>query len=458
MIHIDAFKGKKVYFIGIGGCSMNGLAQILRNRGYVVSGSDKVESNFTRKLKSVGIPVCIGHDPAHVEGADLIVYSAAIKPNNPELARARELGIPCLERAVLLGQISSQFQDVVCVAGCHGKTTITSMTALIFQYGGLDATVHLGGEAAHFDSGIVFGHSNLFLTEACEYMNSFLALSPSVIIINNIDDDHLDYFKSLNNIYEAFEKFVDLLPEAGIFIAYSGDPLVKKLIQTCPRRVIPYGFDWEQTGYSAREIVFSPEGYPSFDCYFAGKKLFRVELQVPGEHNVQDALAAIATSKLFGVDDESILHALSDYRLTKRRMELYGQVNGVKIYHDYAHHPSEIKATLKALSNMPHNKIWCIFQCNSYSRAITLMDKYAQSFGCCDTVIVPDIYPGRDIDTGIVHARDLVTKIKQSCADTVYVPTFQEIANYLKERWKPGDIVIGVGSGDIYVQIKKLFD
>ncbi|MHB1315134.1 MAG: UDP-N-acetylmuramate--L-alanine ligase [Christensenellales bacterium] len=457
MIHIDAFKGKKVYFIGIGGCSMNGLAQIMRNRGYIVSGSDKTESNFTQKLKSVGIAVAIGHDPAHIEDADLVVFSAAIKPDNPELKRAQELGIPCIDRALLLGQISSQFQKVVCVAGCHGKTTITSMTALIYQYGSLDATVHLGGESVHFDSGIVFGHSDLFLTEACEYMNSFLTLSPSVVIVNNIDDDHLDYFKNIENICETFEKFINLLPEDGVLIAYSGDPLVHRLMKKCPFRVIPYGFDKEQKGYSARNIIFSPEGYPSFDCYYANEKLFRVSLQVPGEHNVQNALAAIAASKLFSVDDDSILHALNDYRLTKRRMELYGQIDGVSIYHDYAHHPSEIKATLKAMANMPHNRIWCIFQCNSYSRAITLMDKYGLAFGSADTVLVPDIYPGRDIDTGAVHARDLVASIRRSCANTEYIPTFEGISAYLHEHWRPGDIVVGVGSGDIYVQIKKLF-
>ena len=457
MIHIDAFKGKKVHFIGIGGCSMNGLAQIMRDRGYIVTGSDKTESNFTQKLKSIGIHVSIGHDPVNIEGADLVVYSAAIKPDNPELSRAAELGIPTMERALLLGQLSSQFYNVISVAGCHGKTTITSMIALIFRYGELDATVHLGGESAHFHSGIVLGHSDLFLTEACEYMRSFLTLSPSVIIINNIDDDHLDYFKNIQNIYETFEQFVRLLPEDGVFVAYSGDPLVVKLMKKFPGRIIPYGFEKEKKGYSARNIIFSPEGFPSFDCFFANKKLFTVSLQVPGEHNVQNALAAIAIAKLFHVDDQSILHALEDYRLTKRRIELYGQIDGVNIYHDYAHHPNEIKATLKALTNMPHNRIWCIFQCNSYSRAITLMDKYGLSFGSADNVLVPDIYPGRDIDRGEVHARDLVASIKKSCDNAEYIPTFEEISEYLHAHWKPGDIVVGVGSGDIYVQIKKLF-
>lgn len=457
MIHIDAFKGKKVYFIGIGGCSMNGLAQIMRNRGYIVSGSDKTESNFTQKLKSVGIPVWIGHDPAHVEIADLVVYSAAIKPDNPEFARATELGIPCIDRALLLGQISSQFSNVVCVAGCHGKTTITSMTALIYQYAELGATVHLGGESSHFDSGIVIGNKDLFVTEACEYMSSFLTLAPSVIILNNIDDDHLDYFKSIENIYETFESFVELLPDNGVLIAYSGDPLVARLMKKCPRHVIPYGFEKEQKGYSARSIIFSPEGYPSFDCFFNNEKLFTVALQVPGEHNVQNALAAIAAAKLYHVDDSIILQALNDYRLTKRRLELYGQIDGVSIYHDYAHHPSEIRATLNALSNMPHNRIWCIFQCNSYSRAITLMDKYGLAFDSADAVLVPDIYPGRDIDTGAVHARDLVDSIKRSCTKTEYIPTFEGISSYLHSQWRPGDLVVGVGSGDIYVQIKKLF-
>lgn len=454
-VHIDDFKGKRLHFIGIGGCSMNGLARILNSRGYQISGSDKTESNFTRFVRSKGIPVCIGHDAKNVEGADLIVYSAAIKPDNVERLRAAELGIPQMERAELLGQLSDQFQQVVGVAGCHGKTTITSMLALILQKSEKDATVHVGGETDFLESGVAIGHSPLFVTEACEYVESFLHLSPTMIIVNNIDDDHLDYFKDIDAIYAAFEKFVGLLPKDGVLFGCADDPLVKKLLDGCACKTVRYGLE-DKSGYSAEDLSYDDLGCPQFTCTLKGSPLFEVKLNVPGLHNAQNALAAICVARSLGIDDSHIQSALAQYHLAKRRFELYGTVNGVRIYHDYAHHPSEIKACLHAASQMQHKKLWVIFQCNSYSRAITLFDKYSVAFYDADTVIVPDIYPGREQDTGLIHAKDLVRGVKKSCDDTIYIPTFEEIREYLYPRWQEGDIVVALGSGDVYIQVKKL--
>ncbi|MGI6168539.1 MAG: UDP-N-acetylmuramate--L-alanine ligase [Christensenellales bacterium] len=454
-VHIDNYKGKHLHFIGIGGCSMNGLARILHSRGYQVSGSDRIESNFTCFVRSKGIPVSIGHNEKNVEGVDLIIYSAAIKPDNIERRRAEELGIPQLERSELLGQLSDQFSQVLGIAGCHGKTTITSMLALILQKGGQDATVHVGGETDFLESGVAIDHSPLFVTEACEYVESFLHLSPTMIVLNNIDDDHLDYFKNIDAIYASFQKFVALLPPKGVLFGCTDDPLVNRLMDDCPCELVRYGLN-SQSGYSAADIIYDEQGYPEFTCTLNGRPLFSVKLNVPGLYNIQNALAAISVARYLGIEDKHIQQALEQYRLAKRRFELYGTVDGVRIYHDYAHHPSEITACLHAAAQMQHRKLWVVFQCNSYSRAITLFDKYAEAFHDADAVLIPDIYPGREQDTGLIHAKDLVRGIISSCADTLYIPTFEGIRDYLSPRWQAGDIVVALGSGDVYIQARKL--
>ena len=436
---------------------MNGLARILSSLGYQVNGSDRTESNFTRFVRSKGIPVSIGHDPHNVDGAGLVVYSAAIKPENPEMQRAKELGIPCLDRATLLGQLSDHYPEVIGIAGCHGKTTITSMTALILKEANLDATVHVGGETDFLEAGVSIGNGPIFLTEACEYVNSFLTLSPKMVLIHNIDDDHLDFFADIHEIYASFEKFLNKLPDDGVFFACTDDELVCKLAASCDKEIVRYGLH-EAQGYTALNIEYNEFGHPSFDLALAGKPLFRVQLHVPGVHNIQNALAAIAVGRRLGAADAVIASALEEYHLAKRRFEYYGEVDGVKIYQDYAHHPNEIAACLQGASKVPHKKLWVVFQCNSYSRAKTLLDKYSLAFSDADEVLVPDIYPGREVDTGIIHARDLVEGVKKSCPNTHYIPTFEEIKAYLKPRWQKGDILVALGSGDVYVQIKKLFE
>ena len=453
MIDLQQYRGQRIHFIGIGGCSMSGLAVILKNLGYYPQGSDINESVFTKKLEREGIPFHIGHDAAHIGGAALIVYSAAIKPGNPEYDAARQMGLPMMERAELLGQISRQFETVIGIAGCHGKTTITSMSALILKECGVDLTIHIGGMVDFLGGGVSIGAYPAFLTEACEYVESFLKLQPTHILINNIDDDHLDYYKDIDAIYAAFEKFAALLPKDGILFANVHDPLVRRLADTCGRKVVTYGFS--DADYTAANITYDQNGCPSFDVV-GPKKTARIQLSVVGQYNMSNALAAITVcSEVFGLEPKDMAAALKKYHLAGRRFEHVGEKNGVTIIHDYAHHPSEIAACLEAASRYPHKKLWAVFQCNSYTRAKTLKDKYAVSFGDADTVIVPDIYPGRDIDRGEIHATDLVAAIGQN-ADCTYIPTFEEISAYLDTHAQTGDVVITLGSGSVNKETKKL--
>lgn len=451
-VHIDNYIGKKLHLIGVGGCSMNGLAQILAKRGYLVTGSDRNESPFTKRLGELGIPVTIGHDPKNVEGADLVVYSAAIKKENPERAQAAQLSIPELERSVVLGQLSGQYGNVVGIAGCHGKTTITSMLALISEKANLDATVHVGGFVDFLQGGTRIGNSSTFITEACEYVESFLELSPTCIVVNNIDDDHLDYFRDIEHIYQAFYKFAALMPADGVLFGSVDDPRVVRLIAESGKTAVTYGL----TGgdYTAKGIETFADGGTAFTAYYKGSPLMHVNLGVPGHHNVLNALAAIAVSHHLGANTDSVAAALGEYRLTRRRFEYYGEKDGVRIYHDYAHHPAEIAACLQAARSVTQGKLWVVFQCNSYTRAKTLFCENVTCFKDADEVLVPDIYPGREVDTGLVHARDMVAAIALEGTDAKYIPTFEEIDLYLRSNWNAGDLVVTLGSGDVYIQTR----
>ncbi len=452
MAHID--EARRIHLIGIGGCSMNGLALILQSQGHTVTGSDRERTAFMDALDKEGIRYSVGHTGEYVEGADLVIYSAAIKPDNPERVLAREKGIPELERSVALGQISERYREVVAVAGCHGKTTITSMLALINDLAKTDATIHVGGFVEFLGGGVRVGSQDLLVTEACEYVESFLTLKPTVALINNIDDDHLDYYKDIDAIVEAFEKFLALLPEDGLFVACADDSRVMKLARKSSLNVVTYGL----TGgdYTASAIEFDAQGNAGFTVLRYGEPLGKVQLSVPGMHNVVNALGSIAVADQMKVPFAVSAKALNQFRNTKRRFEYYGERNGVKVFHDYGHHPNEIRATLDAAKRVPHNRLICVFQCNSYTRARTLFCDHVVCFKDADMVLVPDIYPGREKDTGIVHARDMVAAINRESDNAVYIPTFEEIRLYLDEHAQEGDLVVTVGSGDVYKQTRKL--
>ena len=459
-MEIDLNNIRKIHLIGIGGCSMNGLAQILRAKGYEVGGSDKAESPFTQRLAELGIPFTIGQKAENVEGSDLVIYSAAIKPDNPERARARELGIPEMERSEALGRLSCGYKNVVGVAGCHGKTTITSMLALIAEKGGLDATVHIGGFVEFLKGGTRIGSHDLFITEACEYVESFLTLRPTVALINNIDDDHLDYFKDIDHITDAFRKFVRLIPEGGLFIGCTDDERVRGLLSEFRGKVneLTYGLEPEhRPDYYPANEEYDAYGCPSYDLMFRGECCGRVALHVPGRHNMLNSIAAMAVALSHGTDFEVAANALSEFKNTRRRFEYYGERDGVRVFHDYAHHPAEIRAAVDSGLRTPHKDLYCVFQCNSYTRAKTLFCGHqGDCFAGVKKVLVPDIYPGREKDDGSVHARDMVAAINEATGNALYIPTFEGISDWLRENASEGDIVVTLGSGDVYIQTNKL--
>lgn len=452
MAHIS--EHKKIHLIGIGGCSMSGLASILKSRGYYVQGSDRAQSPFTDRLEQLGVKVFIGHDKANLGDCDMVIYSAAIKADNVERVEAARRNICQMERSVALGQLTEGYKSVVGIAGCHGKTTITSMLALICEQGGPDATVHIGGFVDFLGGGVRLGAHDMFITEACEYVESFLTLRPTVALINNIDNDHLDYYGDMEHIVAAFKKYAALLPENGLLIGNSDDFRVRTLLDEHRGRKLTYGK--ENADYTPANIVYDDNGFPGFDVLFKGERIMHIQLQIPGEHSVINALAAVAVAREAGADDAHIAAALSSFHNTRRRFEFYGERNGVKVYHDYGHHPSEIEATMKAAQNVKHNKLFCVFQCNSYTRAKTLFLNDVTCFNLADATLVPDIYPGREKDDGSVHAKDMVNAINASGGNAIYLGTFENIREYLDTHASSGDIVVTIGSGDVYQQTYKL--
>lgn len=447
-------EARSIYLVGIGGCSMSGLALILQAQGHEVSGSDREESQFTERLRQSGIKVYIGHRAEQVALCDLLIYSAAIKSDNPERVFAREHGIIELERSVALGQLSERFNQVVAIAGCHGKTTITSMLAYVNAQAQLDATVHVGGFVDLLGGGVCIGGGDTLITEACEYVESFLTLSPTIALINNIDNDHLDCYRDIDHIISTFFRFCSLVPPEGSIIGCIDDEKVKNLLPLVQRKFTTYGL--ANGDIHSNDIRFDEMGTPSFNIIDHGKDMGRVQLGVVGMHNVTNALAAYAVSRQLNVDFCQFARAIGKFKNTKRRFEFMGERNGIRVFHDYGHHPNEIRSTLDAASRMPHNKIYCVFQCNSYTRARTLFCNDVTCFTGANAVLVPDIYPGRERDTGIVHAKDMVNAINCCSHNALYLENFENIRSWLDDNAVSGDVVITVGSGDVYRQTKKL--
>lgn len=439
-------KEKNVFFIGIGGISMSALTHILKNDGYIVSGSDFRESDTTKELTASGIPVAIGHRAENVEGAGLVVYTAAIKEDNPELCRAGELGVPAIERAVLLGAMMKNYRYPVAVSGTHGKTTATSMLSHVLCEADLDPTILVGGVLPLIGGNFRDGGKDYFVTEACEYCGSFLKFFPLYSIILNIEEDHLDYFKDINDIIDCFSEFVAKTPKEGAVVANFDDPEVVAATKNNPAKTVSYGIQNKSCDYVAENIVFSEKGYPEFDVMEKGELFAHIVLNVPGLHNVSNALAVLAVSRLLGVSKEGIAKGLASFNGTNRRFEYKGEVNGAKIYDDYAHHPTEIKATLAAARATGAKRVRCVFQPHTYTRTYALKDEFAKSFTDCDDLIITDIFAAREPDTGLIHARDLAEAIKGAR----YIKEFSEIEKYFEETAREGDIIFTMGAGDIY--------
>jgi len=449
-LSFDFLKDKsiKIHFIGIGGISMSGLAEILLEHGYKVSGSDMKASQKTESLARKGAEIFIGHDKENIRDKDLIVYTAAISENNPELAGAKELNIPTMDRAEFLGLIMQGHKYNIAVSGTHGKTTTTSMLSHIALKAELDPTVLVGGDLDIINGNVRSGDSEYFITEACEYKASFLKFFPFIGVILNIDADHLDFYKDIDDIQNTFIKFSKLIPENGYLICWAEDEKMDKVIQSAKCNIITYGI--EKGDYTAKNITFDEKGCASFLLYFKDAKQLEIKLNVPGKHNVLNSLACIAASKALNIPEDAIVGGLKDFGGTHRRFELKGVKDVVTVIDDYAHHPTEIKATLNAAKNYPHKKIFCVFQPHTFSRTLSLFDDFSTAFEGVDELILADIYPAREKDTGVVSSAMLSDKINEIGKKCVNFHTFDEIVSYLRGKLNNGDVLFTIGAGDVY--------
>ena len=456
MYQIDFKKPCRVHFIGIGGISMSGLAEILMDERFQVSGSDMKESELTRHLEAKGAKVIYGQRAANIsDDMDVVVFTAAVHPDNPEFAEAKRRGIPMLSRAELLGQMMRNYRQSLGVAGTHGKTTTTSMITEILLAADADPTISVGGILNSIGGNIRVGGSDLFVTEACEYTNSFLSFFPTMEIILNIEEDHLDFFKDLEDIRHSFRQFAMKLPEDGLLIINSGIERLEELTEGLACRVTTFG-NGPESDFRAENVHHDQYARAEFDVIRRGSRLGHIVLGVAGDHNVSNALAAIAACLELEVPFEKIAEGLKHFTGTNRRFEKKGEIGGVTIIDDYAHHPSEIRATLTAARNYPHRKIWCVFQPHTYTRTKAFMDEFAQALSLADEVILADIYAARETDTLGVSSRDLAEKIEKLGTKATYLPSFDEIETFILENCVHGDLLITMGAGDIVKVGEKL--
>lgn len=450
MYQIDFHKPLHIHFIGIGGISMSGLAEILLGEDFIVSGSDAKESPLTDALEKKGAKIFYGQRASNIgDDVEVVVYTAAIHPDNPEFACAAEKGLPMLTRAQLLGQIMRNYDTPIAVSGTHGKTTTTSMISQILLEADCDPTISVGGILPSIGGNIRVGNSETFVTEACEYTNSFLSFFPRISIILNMDADHLDFFKDIDDIRRSFRRFAELLPADGALIINADTPHYEDIIEGLPCRVITYGLEHDAQ-YQAADITYDKYGHASFTVLKDGKKAGSFYLKVPGIHNVSNALAAIALAHLLGISDDVTARGLGSFTGTERRFQYKGEVAGVTIIDDYAHHPTEIQATLHAAQNYPHKKIWCVFQPHTYTRTKALLPEFAQALTLADHVVLADIYAAREKNTIGISSQDLQREIQELGTPCEYFPTFDEIENFLLKSCTQGDLLITMGAGDVY--------
>ena len=450
MPNIDRLKKyKKIHMCGIGGVSMSGLAEILKNWDFEVTGSNNVENKATKKLIDSGIKVTIGHHAENVVGADAVVYTAAISKDNIELKTAKLLNIETIERSDFLGEITRCYEDTITVAGTHGKSTTTSMLSLCFLEALKDPSIQVGADLAQIDGNYKVGKSEYFVLEACEYVESFLKFSPKSSIILNIDNDHLDYFKNFENIKNAFVKYVKLLPNGGVLILNADDENCLALKDHTKAKIYTYGIENEKADFIAKNIEFDNDGFASYDAYKNGEFYEKIKLSVPGIHNVLNSLSCIAMCDAYNLESSTVKKALASFKGAGRRFEFKGKVNNASIYDDYGHHPTEIISTSKALLNKKYNKSWVVFQPHTYSRTASLLEDFAKSLINFDNIIVLDIYAAREKNTYGISSTDLVEKIKSLGKEALYIPDFEECVKYLKENIKENDVILTQGAGTV---------
>lgn len=447
-IHSHGFS--QVHFIGIGGISMSGLAEILLENGYRVSGSDAKFSNILKKLENKGATISVGHSKDNINGADLVVYTDAISKDNPELLEAIDKNIVTVDRGTFLGQLMKLYKNSIAVSGTHGKTTTTGMMSVIFNDSPLDPTILLGGELDLIGGNVRIGNGEVLITEACEYKGNILKFFATIGLILNIDEDHLDYYKNLDHIIDTFSDFSKMIPSNGYIVVNNDDINVKKAIEGAACNIITFGIE-NDANYKATNISFNEKGLPSFELIVNKEKSYNVSLSIMGTHNIYNALAAIAAAHLCGIPMDAIINSIAMYTGTHRRLEYKGRFNGAVVIDDYAHHPTEVQATLAALRNSSSSRILCAFQPHTYTRTKSLLSEFSDSFYKASKVLVADIYAAREKDNGTIHSKDLVNELIRKGVDAEYLGTFENISNYLKDVASEGDIIVTMGAGDIYM-------
>ncbi len=451
MYQIDFKKPIHVHFIGIGGISMSGLAEILLKEGFQISGSDAKGSDIVDNLMEMGAIVNIGQCAENItDNIDLVVYTAAVHADNPEYTACVEKEIPMLTRAQLLGQIMNNYKYSVAVSGTHGKTTTTSMLSQVFLEADVDPTISVGGILDSIGGNIRVGQSDYFVTEACEYTNSFHSFFPYISIILNVDADHLDFFSGIEEIIESFHTFAKNLPDNGTLVINGDMDCLATITDDLTCNILTFGMNASNRYYPSA-IEPDDKGHMNYTLMVDGVAQEQVHLNVGGMHNICNSLAVIAVADLLGIDREYALAGLACFGGAHRRFELKGTLGNVTVIDDYAHHPTEIKATLTTATNTPHNELWVVFQPHTYTRTKALFEEFADALKGFDHVIVTDIYAAREADTGIVHAKDLADRIKELGSDARYFSTFEAVENYLLKNCKKNDLLITMGAGDVYL-------
>ena len=442
---------KRIHFIGIGGSGMCPLAEILHSKGYILSGSDNNETDTLKRIRNLGIDVKMGQCAENINGADMIVYTAAIMADNPELIAAKASSIPTFERSKLLGAVSRKFGNCVGISGTHGKTTTTSMLTQVLINAGADPSAVIGGKLPMTGTNGITGDSDLFICEACEFSNTFLELSPACSVILNIDEDHMDFFKTMENLEKSFFDFADMAKT----VIYNGDDTntVKVVSKLENKQFISFGIDKSNDWY-AENIVMNNGAFAEYDVYYKGELQGRACLSVPGDHNVYNSLAAVATAVYSGVDAKTAIELLTDFTGAGRRFEKLAKVKGIEIVDDYAHHPAELKVTLEAAMKMNYNKVIAIHQPFTYSRTALLLDDFAEVLKIPDKVIMTEIMGSREKNTYNIYTKNLADKIPGS----EWYPTFEEVAARAEEIAEEGDLIITLGCGDVYKIAKMIIE
>ncbi len=451
MFNVDFSKtDTHFHFIGIGGISMSGMAELLLSEGFTVSGSDMAESELTDSLSSLGASVSFPQSAGNItDDIDIVVFSAAIHEDNPELIEVRKRKLPALTRAEFLGQLMKRYRVSAAVSGTHGKTTTTSMLSEILIKAGTDPTLSIGGMLKSINGNFRVGKRDIFVTEACEYTNSFLSFFPTIGVILNVDEDHLDFFKDLNEIENSFHKFAALIPENGTLVINGETKGFDLITKDLKCKIVTYGPN-SSYDYYPTDIVLDDLARATFTVNHADEAVGRVRLRVSGEHNIGNACAAAAAARAMGIEPARIIEGLNGFEGTDRRFQHKGSFNGVEVIDDYAHHPTEIAASLNAAKRCPHKTLWCVFQPHTYTRTKALLPEFAEALSIADRVVLADIYAARETDTLGISSKTLADEICARGHNACYLDSFEKIEKFLRKNCIHGDLLITMGAGDVY--------